>query len=500
MTVPLEQLLASATRLAVLTTTHGASHAIADALTPLLERFVRMTTVKTILPIAIAFALVMTVRPALSQPGLVEPEVDVPYVAGGLTAAEAAARARASSPAVWRKAAELEAAAANLDAAKNLRVPALTAKLSYTRLSPVDSDVSPRGVGTAGIPQILDIYDAQAQLVVPLSDYFVRTPHLISAARLGRQSALLGARGSQADAAIGGIHAYYEWVRGRLQLSIANRQLAAVRANVQQVRSLVAVQRVARAELMRLESAEAEAEQTHDRLRELATLREEVLRLQIGARADELLSIGEDLGAELTAAPPASIDELVTSATRKRIDVRTLELGVEINEKRRLAERANAMPRLTAFAVTDYARPDTRSLPPTDSFAWSWSAGVQLTWSLPDALAARTTTRRLSAESAALRADRESVLRSARIEIISAQQGVQLARQAIETTRKGLIAAEETYRVRQALIAAQRATALELVDAQTNLTRARIAVLDAHIDMRIAMADLDHALGTDVSR
>jgi outer membrane protein TolC len=265
------------------------------------------------------------------------------------------------------------------------------------------------------------------------------------------------------------------------------------------MRALVAVQRIARAELLRVEAQEAEAEQAHDALRELAGLREEMLRLQIGARTDELLTIGEDLRAEVAAPAPAALDTLVATAARRRLDVRALELGVVATEERRNAERARALPQVSAFAVTDYARPNARAVIPAEEFGWSWSAGVQLTWSLPDALASRTTTRRLDAEARALRADRESVLQQARIEVLSAQQGVHLAKQAIATSRKGLIAAEETYRVRAALLAAERATAVEIVDAQTTLTRARIAALDAHIDLRIAIAELDHALGTDTT-
>jgi outer membrane protein len=51
--------------------------------------------------------------------------------------------------------------------------------------------------------------------------------------------------------------------------------------------------------------------------------------------------------------------------------------------------------------------------------------------------------------------------------------------------------------VRQALLAAQRATAVELVDAETELTRARITSLNARIDLRIAMVELKHAIGAD---
>ncbi len=52
--------------------------------------------------------------------------------------------------------------------------------------------------------------------------------------------------------------------------------------------------------------------------------------------------------------------------------------------------------------------------------------------------------------------------------------------------------------MRQELLAADRATAVELVDAETDLTRARIAALNARVDLRVALAQLRHAIGADV--
>jgi outer membrane protein TolC len=114
-----------------------------------------------------------------------------------------------------------------------------------------------------------------------------------------------------------------------------------------------------------------------------------------------------------------------------------------------------------------------------------------------DALMSRTRTRRLVAEANALRADREALSRDVRIAVLSAQMELANAQRALVTTRKGLDAAEESYRVRRALLAAERITALELVDAETDLTRARISALDARIDLRIADAALAQALGSD---
>ena len=79
------------------------------------------------------------IHPRRIGPGtLLQLQLPPLFVEGALTSDQAAARASTAAPAVWRKLAELEIAVAELDAARLQRVPQLTAKLSYTRLSALD--------------------------------------------------------------------------------------------------------------------------------------------------------------------------------------------------------------------------------------------------------------------------------------------------------------------------------------------------------------------------
>jgi len=421
-------------------------------------------------------------------------ELGAILVDGGLTAAQAAARARGASPQVARKLAEVDAAIAGTRAAELARVPHLEATLAYTRLSAVDPIELAPGVT---LPVFLDSYDARSQLVVPLSDYLLRLPHAIDAARLGERAARAGERAAELDAATQARVAYYEWVRARLQVLVAERQVEQVRATLDQVRILVAGDRLSRADLLRIESQEAEAEQTLDGLRTLATLREEALRLRIGARSDEHLTIGEDVRAAVAVPRTAWLDDEMHRASSQRLDLRAVDLAIQASDARRRAERAGVLPRLSAFASATYADPNERVFPPADEFELTWAAGAQLSWSLDGALQAHQASRRAAAETRALRADRDQLGQAARLQVMAAQQDVGNAQRALATSQKRLDAAEEGYRVRRAFLDAQRGTAVELVDAETDLTRARIAALDARIDLRIALAELHHALGDD---
>jgi outer membrane protein TolC len=68
----------------------------------------------------------------------------------------------------------------------------------------------------------------------------------------------------------------------------------------------------------------------------------------------------------------------------------------------------------------------------------------------------------------------------------------------VESSASGLRSAEESYRSRRELFASGRATSVELTDAETALTQARLDVIDAFIDRRIADARLRQATGDPV--
>jgi len=71
------------------------------------------------------------------------------------------------------------------------------------------------------------------------------------------------------------------------------------------------------------------------------------------------------------------------------------------------------------------------------------------------------------------------------------------ARTAIESSARGLSAAEESYRVRRSLFQNGRSTSVELTDAETDLTRSRLESINARVDLQVARVRLEHALGRD---
>ncbi|MCX5742761.1 MAG: TolC family protein [Proteobacteria bacterium] len=439
---------------------------------------------------------VVAPQPATDDMATFEKELGALFAANGLTSEQAAQRARTASPTVRRKVAEVDVAIAQAEQAELARVPQVGAKVQYTRLSSIDQPMIAPGFS---FPVYLNSYAATAQVGVNLSDYVLRYPALVDGAKLGLETARISRRSAEVSAGQEARLSYYEWVRAKLQVLISTRQLAQVRATLGQVRALAEAQRLSKADLMRVESQEAQAEQVVDQLQNLALLREEQLRLITGATPEDKFEIGEDVRQDIVAPGAAPLDQLMTSTTQQRLEFKVLDTGIKAKEKQLEAEKAGQYPKLTAFAAADFSNPNQRIFPQKDEFNLTWSAGLAVSWTLNETLIARANDRRIRAETSELRADRENLERGARIEVLAAQQAVAIAQHALTTSQKGLDAATEGYRVRRELLNAERATAVELVDAETDLTRARITALNARVDLRVAMAQLAHALGNDTT-
>jgi outer membrane protein TolC len=95
---------------------------------------------------------------------------------------------------------------------------------------------------------------------------------------------------------------------------------------------------------------------------------------------------------------------------------------------------------------------------------------------------------------------RRSVEEGVRIEGVSALGALNQARQNVETAEQGERAAAAAYEARARLQEQGMGTTLELLEAETARIQARLNLIYAHIALRVARTQLDHAVGRDAPR
>ena len=436
---------------------------------------------------------------------------------GGLTASQAAERALAVSHDLAASRHREAAADADVDAARIRYAPRLTLSAGYTRYSPIDApslgmivvapnaqpnqqNPAPTFAHPFSFPVLLNQTVLRAALVVPLSDYFLKFPQLLDASKSGKNLAHLNQLSQQARTVTEAKVGYYSWTRAVLQ------QVAARQAHQRALDHLADTKRAldaglaTTADFRATEAQVAQAELLETRATNNVAITAEQVRLQLHLAPEAQLEIGESIITPPVLPPVPRFDQAWQEAQQSRPEL--LAFSQSERQLRRQADAltASELPRVDALGEILTANPNPRYQPPVDAFKTTWSVGIQATWTVNDWPSNAATKKGLEAQADALASQRDALKESLRADIVSASRGVEQAATTIGSTQRGIEAAEAAYRVRRDQYLTGRATNVELTDAETELTRARIDHIDALVDARIAAVQLEYALGRATTR
>jgi outer membrane protein TolC len=438
---------------------------------------------------------------------------------GGLTADAVASKAEATSFDVIAKSEDVQAAAAGVDQALVGYFPRLTLTGRYTRLSPIDQPAIGTLVAAPGVragdtptpaqliaiplsfPVILNQFLLQANLALPISDYVLRIPQAYASATKNQKAALLTEKATRLKTAADAKVAYYTWVRAKLQEVVAEQALEQSKAHLVDVQHAFAAGTVSKADVLRIESQVASSQLLFERAKSLTSVTETQIRVAMHDGLAAHYEVGETVEAELAPVERAlDTESMWSEAKSNRLEVRALDESAGALREQAKVARAGNLPRLDAFGDVISANPNQRIFPSQAKFDTTWDVGVQLTWSPNDVGTGSSTGKSLDARAASVVAQKQALEDGIRVEVTQTNNSLREAEVAIESSAQGLAAAEESYRVRRSLFQNGRATSVELTDAETDLTRARLEAINARVDLRVAHVRLEHALGRDVGR
>jgi len=437
---------------------------------------------------------------------------------GGLTADQAAKRARALSYDAEARRADSDAAASQVTQAKLGSLPRVVARGLYARTSDVGfqsfgnvvsapgapvgavSPATPLANVPFGFTYPLNNYSVQADLVVPVSDYVLRLAKQITSAKHSAKAAELTARAAEVAASSNARIQYYAWARARLDVLVAASALGLAADHLSDAQAAFAAGQASQADVMQVEARKSESELMVARARSAVAIEEDRLRTMLHDPAQATYEIGEPLLAPVAPLPAqGDFDGLLVEALRQRPELRAIRETSEGLRDDASQQRIGMFPKLDAFGSAQYANPNPRFFPPVAAFKGTWALGAVVSWTSTDAVLGGTGARATDARAASASAQVNAVRDGIRDEVMQAYQGVRDAEAAVSSTERSLSAAEEAYRVRRALFRAAQATSTELGDAETALTRARFGNIDARIELRIARARLVHATGREAS-
>ncbi len=422
---------------------------------------------------------------------------------GGLTADQAAQRAVTTSADVAAKRSSLAASDADVDAATAGFVPKVDLSARYTRLNFFhQGNINFMGASISGdafSPVFPNNYNLQATVTVPLSDYVLRVSNSLASANHSKVAAQLDEQAMRLSVARDARVDYYQWIRAQGASYVAAQALEAARGHAADAKNSFDAGLVSRADLLRAQSQVKNAELTVEHYANLTAVSAEQLRVAMGDPGETNYDIGENI---LIEPPPFAVPPTpgagYAEALEHRLEVKQLgESEASLRDQAKVA-RAGNYPRLDASGDYIYANPNQRYFPPAADFHTTWDVNVVLSWTPTNIFGAQAQAHAAEAHADEVAAKRASLKNGLRLEVNQAMNALTEATVSLESAREGLVAAEENYRVRRELYRAGKATVVDVTDAETDLTRSRLEVVNAHVDERIARVALTHALGRDV--
>ena len=473
----------------------------------------------------IAASLALLVATALAGPALAQPpearppetppeappveqEIDVApaatagltlealYSEGGLTADEAATAARASAPSIESARAAARAAEAGATRAWYGVLPRLEVSARYTRLSDVEQPNLGEDFGfDFEFPVLLNNYAFRASVTWPVSDTFITILPAYRASADFADAQRLQTEAQELTVAMNAREAYFNYARARGALLVAEATVGQIEAHRLNVEALVNAGVAAPVDLMRVDAQLSSARVGIARARAGVAISARALRTLMHVDGDDpIVPLGENLQA-VPPPPQAPRAQLIARAIEQRAEMRALRLVTSGREEVVTARAGERWPHLAVQANYDLANPNQRVFPQTEEFRSTWDLSVILSWSPNDTLTGQAGMRQAQAELAQAQADIAALEDGIVIEVTQAYETYESARAALEAAQVGIEAAEESYRVRVEQMRAGTAVTRDLIDAETELTRARLQLIDALIDVHLASARLDRAVG-----
>ena len=189
---------------------------------------------------------------------------------------------------------------------------------------------------------------------------------------------------------------------------------------------------------------------------------------------------------------PAAL-EAVASAQRPELLALSAAEAAIAAEKTALWGRR--LPQISVQADVTYAQPNPNVIPPQEQFDGSWGVGAVVSWSPNAAWEAGAAADRLRADLAETRAERATLIRSIAIQIRAQRATFETARQTWVAARARIDAAQEAYEARRLAFENGRGIYTSVLEAEAELTEARLSKLTSIVQGQLALARLERVVG-----
>lgn len=340
------------------------------------------------------------------------------------------------------------------------------------------------GNGLSGFPAPGTYVDSSVRASQPIFDAF-QTQDAIKLADQQANINRLTVGQSEQDAMRDAAVDYLAVLRARGLADVAADAVSQAQEHLRLGESKKAAGTGTRGDVLQLEAQLANAQASYLQATNAVTLARLTLANALNVPLDDRPLAANPLVPVVTEQPG---NDLATGLARRE-EVREAEIKVDSDRTR--IDQAGRTQWPTVAGSSNYSQRDLQQ--------GNFAASLNVSWPLFEGDKARHTMESARHDAAADEATLEQTRQNIALDIRTQYQSQQEAIERVQTTRRGLVAAQEAYHIALSRYRAGMSTLFELVDVQTTLIQARGNYVQAVVDQETASVKLARALGRDVA-
>jgi outer membrane protein len=360
--------------------------------------------------------------------------------------------------------------------------PKLTANAYYTKLNPDRVGIQPlmryseESLGQIKLKQLL--YDGG------------KTRYSGRAASKAADAQRDSAEATRLDTVYAVSQAYYRVLEARELLKVGETSRSQREAFFKLTDSYQKAGKATRIESLKAEAQLLDAERSLVQAREVMRISELILKKTIGVGVDAHIGIAG--GLPETFAEPGSDELLMAQMVENNPD---LKKSAKFKEQARMSidsATGSYLPEISLQGSYGYRQRDT-GLPPLSGD--EWMAGVFLEWSLFEGGITRAQVAKARARYREVEWNDKAIRDQVRVDLSQALGDIRTALASIRSSKRLVEAQDESYKAVVEFYKRGKATYIEVLSAETDLTQAKAAYVRSVGDYQAASARLDRVTG-----
>ncbi|MCA9630153.1 MAG: TolC family protein [Myxococcales bacterium] len=289
---------------------------------------------------------------------------------------------------------------------------------------------------------------------------------------------------------------YFNLLKARDLRKVTEQLVQALEEHLKQMRLLYDAGRATELDVSRVQSRVASAQVSVVQIGGAEDSAHLALCTLIGLPSTTALQLVEvvDIG---DPRPLPDAQQLVNEALASRAEVAIATHAADVAAARVEVEGSALWPQVSLRFGYNYDRPNQRYFPVRDRFDGSWDISAVLSWTAWDWGVSYYGMKAAQAEASAAARNVEETRDAVRLDVERQRQTYTTAVARATAARQALSNAERAYGSAKILFDAGRAESLDVLDAATELNRARSDLVQSLADARIAWGLVHKAAGRD---